>query len=157
MAHELALTVSTDPGDLARLTTAVESFAERAQLAPDVAYALQLTLEEVVTNVMKYAYPADGAHTHPIYVHIGLSGDRLRLEVADEGRSFDPLSHVRGPQSERLEDQQIGGLGIELVKQLMDEVTYRREGDRNVLSMTTSCGGQVTSARAAAAMRDASG
>lgn len=120
--------------ELERLTDWVASLGRDQGLDQGLVFKLEMCLEEIVTNVMKYAYgPGDG---RSIVVTGRRQGDDLILEVEDEGEPFDPLTHEVMGQEKPLEEMEIGGLGIHLTKQMMDRVEYRRQDGKNVLSLT---------------------
>lgn len=94
---------------------------------------LDLVVEEVVMNVINYAYP-DG-EVGSIEVGYAIEGPgKLSVQVCDSGREFDPLAKDPPDLHLGLADRPIGGLGIFLVKQIARSITYGREGDRNILT-----------------------
>ena len=95
---------------------------------------MSLALDEVVTNIIRYAH-ADGRQ-HPIVVRLTLEPGVLTAQVEDDGRSFNPLEVSPPDIGASIEDRPIGGLGIHLVRSVMTSVEYRREDGRNVLTMT---------------------
>ena len=110
----------------------VEGFAEHVGLHPKLGIQLQLAVEEAVVNICDYAY-----ETPPGTVEICLEqeGDRLTLELRDEGIPFDPLAVDAPDRQAGLDDRKLGGLGIFLIGKVVDEVRYRREEGVNVLTM----------------------
>ncbi len=92
-------------------------------------YAARVALEELGTNVIKYSYPGEA----PCWLEVRLSADdeRFALEVEDGGAPFDPLQAAAPDLTLPLEEREIGGLGVHLVRQLMDRVEYRREDGKN--------------------------
>lgn len=95
--------------------------------------ALHLVLEEAVSNVMFYAYPEESGRR--IEVEIGRDGDEVWVVVRDEGIAFDPMRREDPDVGLAAEDREIGGLGIFLIRRLMDEVEYERVKGWNVLRM----------------------
>lgn len=89
---------------------------------------LRLVGEEVLTNIVKYA--ETGA---PVEVEIQASTDEIVLEFRDRGRAFDPLAAEEPDLEASVEERALGGLGIYLVRELMDDVAYRREEGTNIL------------------------
>ncbi|MBR6855400.1 MAG: ATP-binding protein [Fibrobacter sp.] len=98
------------------------------------AMSLNLALEEAVSNVMLYAYP-EGTEGQ-VEVEAAILDDRLEFKVSDSGVAFDPTVARAPDLAADLKDRPIGGLGIFLVKRIMDQVTYTRENGKNILSMT---------------------
>lgn len=119
--------------ELVRLTSFTEAFGEEWNIAPEVVFNLQLALEECVTNVIMYAYPPEEQHT--LQVTAELQAPDLIFTIEDSGVPFDPTQVAEADTSLSAEERPIGGLGIFLVRQLMDSVEYRRDGDRNLLTL----------------------
>lgn len=101
---------------------------------PDLAFTLQLVTEEIVVNVVSYAYP-DGAEGE-LEVEISASDEEIKLEFSDSGKPFNPLEKEDPDTTLSAEERPIGGLGIFLVKQMMDDVRYRYENGRNILTIS---------------------
>lgn len=121
--------------EMARLDRAVDAFGEGEQWPEQMAYHIKLALEEVVMNVISYAYDDDAAHEFE--VRLCSNSEAVVIDVIDDGRPFDPLHEAAEPDVEAtLEARNIGGLGVFFVKTLMDDVEYRREDDRNRLTLT---------------------
>src|SRR6185436_11829364 len=95
-------------------------------------YAVNLALDEVVTNVVLHGF-AD-ASGHEVEAHIVVSDGVITAEVKDGGRAFNPLDAPPPDLTAPLDERSLGGLGIHLVKSLMDRVEYRRDGEKNVLT-----------------------
>ena len=133
MSETLALKVHTSREEIGHITAEIETLAEREGWTPDLSYKVNLALEELVINIMDYGF-AEGDHEIDITV---ISEDhRLTIEIADSGKPFDPLQDAPVPDVEApMEERPIGGLGIYLVRNMMDDMQYRREGDRNYLTM----------------------
>lgn len=98
---------------------------------------LRLALEELFVNVASYAYGSARGDVD-VSVAVDEGAHRIVVELSDEGVAFDPFSHDDYVFPETVEDAQIGGLGILLVERLMDEVAYRREEGRNVVTIAKS-------------------
>ena len=95
---------------------------------------MNLALDEVVTNVIRYAHDDDGRQ-HQIVVRLALEQDVLTAQVEDEGRAFNPVEAPAPDIGASIDERPIGGLGIHLVRSVMNSVEYRREDGRNVLTM----------------------
>jgi serine/threonine-protein kinase RsbW len=108
--------------------------ASVAGVAPEELEKLDLVLEEILINVARYAYAPDQG-----VVEVACSAEgagKLRVEIGDFGRVFNPLEADPPDLSRGLADRPIGGLGVFLVRSMVDSIDYRREGERNVLSFT---------------------
>ncbi len=96
---------------------------------------LELVVEEIVVNIARYGY--DQAESGEAEVACAVEGPRrLRLEVSDNGRAFDPLASAPPDFSRGLEDRPPGGLGIFLVRSIAESISWQRDGNRNVLTFT---------------------
>jgi serine/threonine-protein kinase RsbW len=112
----------------------VRSGAVAAGVPTDEFEKLDLVLEEILINVARYAYaPAEGVVEVSCW---GEGGGSLRVEIGDYGCVFNPLDADPPDFSRGLADRAIGGLGVFLVRSMVDSIDYRREGGRNVLSFT---------------------
>jgi len=136
MADTLELSISNDLPELARLAAAVGTFLEQRQVPPKAAYAVNLALEELVSNVIKYAH--DDASGHAIDVAVAVESDGLVVRIEDDGRPFDPLEAPEPELDLPLEERKVGGLGIHLVRDLAGPIRYERRGNRNRLEVRIS-------------------
>jgi anti-sigma regulatory factor (Ser/Thr protein kinase) len=131
MQPGLTLHLSNRLPELDRIADAVETFGEAHGLTKKLRYQLRLVLDELLTNIISYGYPEDGNHV--IQVAMGQEGSRLRFVLEDDARPFDPLSAKVPDLESPVDDRQIGGLGIHLVRTIMDRVAYERVGGTNRL------------------------
>ena len=116
-----------------RLGEWVNHIASENGIAPDVAMSINLALEEAATNVIMYAYP-DGTYGS-VEIEAIRSGKQLTFILADSGKPFDPTAKPEVDITAGLEERGIGGLGIHLVRTIMDEVRYDRKEGKNILTM----------------------
>ena len=120
--------------EIPQLAEFMETIAFETGMDQSLAMSLNLALEEAVSNVMLYAYPegSDGL----VDVEAVIRDDRLDFIVSDSGIPFDPTAATPPDLSLDVRDRPIGGLGIYLVKSIMDHVSYARVEGKNVLTMT---------------------
>lgn len=134
MADRLELELTNDLSELGRLAEAVDEFCERNGLPMGVAFKLNLCFDELITNTVSYGYAEPGPHT--IRVRLEADDAEVRAEVEDDAAAFDPFSEAPEPDlTADVDERRVGGLGVFLVKQSMDEATYRREGGRNLVRL----------------------
>ena len=119
--------------EVQRLSEEIEDFGTQYALSPEVVFQLNLALEEAVTNVISYGF--DDGRPHLLTVRLALEDGLLRAQVEDDGVAHDPLQTPPPDLDASLEERKVGGLGIHLVKELMDEVSYLRSDERNILTM----------------------
>jgi serine/threonine-protein kinase RsbW len=128
-----SFTLVNDRSEIERLGRLVDAFGEAEGLHPDAIFSVTLALDEVVTNIIRYAH--DDGRQHVIAVRLTVESGVLRAEVEDDGRDFNPLQAPPPDLDASLEERPIGGLGIHLVRSVMSSVAYRRQAGRNVLTM----------------------
>lgn len=138
MHEEIRFVLRNDLGELARAGELAGSLLERAGIAESEAYATQLALEEILSNVIRHGYEVAGLHEISVCLRAG-SG-QVELEVEDDGRPFDPLSAPEVDLGVPLEERRVGGLGIHLVRRMAKEIRYRRSGDKNRIQVTLGPG-----------------
>ncbi len=129
-----AITLHNRVEELRRLEEFVNEFVLEKRLPDCNLFELNLVLEEVFTNIVFYAFR--DKEEHHIYITMEHQDGGLYITVEDDGIPFDPT--LREPPSDldkSVEEREVGGLGIHLVRNLMQEVTYRREGERNILTL----------------------
>jgi sigma-B regulation protein RsbU (phosphoserine phosphatase) len=131
---ERHLILHNDIQQIPQLAGFVESIAVDAGLDQSLAMSINLALEEAVTNVIMYAYPkgSDGL----VDIEAIVRKDSVDFTIIDNGIPFDPTAAPEADVAASVEERPIGGLGIYLVKSIMDTVSYRRYEGKNILSMT---------------------
>jgi serine/threonine-protein kinase RsbW len=132
--HQLALHFANDPEEAPRISRRVEYFLHEEQIDDSTINKILLCVDELVTNIVGHAYGDD--EEHAVLLECRVLDDKVELELRDDGQPFDPTKQSRPDVKLTLDDRKVGGLGIHLVTTLMDKVTYRREGDFNVLTVT---------------------
>ena len=119
-------------GEAPHVQEKVEAFLRANQISEALINKFLLSTDELVTNVISYAYDDDKEHAVSLLCNI-VNDSVVVLELRDDGRAFDPTGKSTPNPPVSIEDQGIGGMGIHLAKTLMDQVEYEREGDYNVL------------------------
>ena len=133
MRKELQINLSIKLSELGRVNQSLTEFGQRHGLAPKVVHDLNLALEEILTNTISYGYTDN--REHEIKVRLSMQPGEVQAEVEDDGQPFDPLAVPEPDTAKSLEERTIGGLGIHLVRKLMDNLEYKRQGERNLLIM----------------------
>lgn len=129
-----SLIIDNDTRELQRLVDFVEALCRELCLDRECAMSLQLALEEAVVNVMQYAY-APGTKGE-ITIRVEHEASKLLFCIEDGGLPFDPTEVADADVSLPADQREIGGLGIYIVRQIMDKVEYSRRGQRNILRLT---------------------
>jgi len=100
----------------------------------DVAFSMNLALEEIVTNIIEHGY--NGHEEYDIAIRFSLEKHNLRIQIKDSAPEFNPVALPEPDDLNKpLEERHIGGLGIHLVKKFTDNFTYRRMNSKNVISL----------------------
>lgn len=127
------LHIKNELGQLALVYTFIERETVGAGLDESLQKQVKLALEEAVTNVILYAYP--DKKEQDISIDLCVADGKLKIAITDSGLPFNPLEKEGPDLTLSADERPIGGLGIFLVTQLMDEVRYSRPADKNVLTM----------------------
>ena len=120
--------------NLEKMTDFTASFAEKQGFDKATVGQIRLASEEALVNVINYAYP--GAEGTVEIACEEIQGGGIKIEIKDAGIPFDPLSLPSPDTSLPMEQRNIGGLGIFMIRKIMTSVKYRRENDRNILTLT---------------------
>mgnify|MGYP002521560404 FL=1 len=128
-----ALTLSNNVLEIPQLNAFVDEVCEFHGLDPMATMEMNLALEEAVVNVMTYAYP-EGTKG---YVDISAQSDNsgLKFVISDSGKPFDPTTKEEVDTTLPAEQREIGGLGIFLVRKMMDSVKYEYKDGHNILTL----------------------
>jgi sigma-B regulation protein RsbU (phosphoserine phosphatase) len=127
------LTIKNDVHEVTRFSNFMKSVTEKLGIEKSLARRLRLATEEAVVNVIDYAYPT--GIEGDVEVKMMCDGRTLRFQIIDSGVAFDPTLKEKADTTLTAEDRQIGGLGILLVRELMDSVNYERTDGKNVLTL----------------------
>jgi serine/threonine-protein kinase RsbW len=138
------MTIGAELGEVARVHAAVAEFADAHALPASVRRDVNVVLDELLTNTIRYGFAGrDGGE---VTIDVELRPDRLSVTLTDDGTPFDPFGMAATPPDTALpvEERPIGGLGIHLVRRMMDEVSYYRRTDRNVVVLSKLLTGGIT-------------
>ncbi len=127
------LLIKNDVHEVSKFSAFMKSVMEKMGVETSLARKLRLAVEEAVVNVIDYAYPA--GQEGDIEVRMMFDGETLKTVIIDSGVAFDPTAKEKADTSLSIEDRQIGGLGILLVRELMDSINYERAEGQNFLTL----------------------
>ncbi len=140
---QFSLTIPGRLEALAELAKKIDAHSAERNWPDGWAMKINVSLDELVTNVVSYGYGSDGserkanATDRDIHISFTEQGDILKIEIEDDGIVFNTFKEVPEPDTTlSLEERPIGGLGIMLVKNFMDEVAWERVGKRNRITLT---------------------
>jgi serine/threonine-protein kinase RsbW len=131
---ELRVTLVNSLHELGRVATLIEGYGAEHGLSPELVYAFDLSLDEVLTNVISYGF--EDAREHTIDLCLRIHDGQLEAEVRDSGRPFNPLDVPPPDLDAPIDERPIGGLGLHIVRQMMDRLEYRRADGYNILTLT---------------------
>ncbi len=120
--------------DIRRARSEIGEFSQRQGLPNSIQLALDLALEEWLSNILKYAY--SDTREHEILIKFQFSNQDVRLSIEDDGRPFDPLKQTPPDISIPLEERIPGGLGIFMIRKSVDEIDYQYRDGKNILILT---------------------
>lgn len=131
MTNAFRMTIGQGRGEVAGVNAAFAEFADAHALPASVRRSMNVALDELLTNTSVHGFA--GREGGEVTVEVELRPDRLSVTLTDDGRPFDPFGMAVPDTALPVEERRIGGLGIHLVRRMMDEVSYHRRGDRNVV------------------------
>ena len=127
------MTLRNDISEVARVLDAIEAFGEAHDLPAKAIFQLNLALDELITNIVSYAF--EGHAESRIELTVELRDGGLDAVLIDNGRPFNPVEAELPDLGEGLDERRIGGLGLKLVRTYMDRLDYRRDGELNSLQL----------------------
>ena len=138
MPPSTRVSIGADRNEIARVNVAFDDFADAHALPDAVRRSVSVVLDELLTNILSYGLPEHGGE---VIVDIELHADRIVITISDNGRPFDPFTSPAPDTTLSVEDRDIGGQGIHLVRRMVDELSYHRRSDRNIVMLTKRLGG----------------
>lgn len=130
---EKKLILQNEVAEISNLAIFIEDLGEEFGLSPELVFNLNLVLEEAVSNVILYAYPKEEHQTISLIAR--KKDNQLIFVLTDSGKEFDPTQAPDADITLSAEDRPIGGLGIFLIRQIMNTVEYQRIEGKNVLTL----------------------
>ncbi|WP_052812974.1 ATP-binding protein [Desulfonatronum thioautotrophicum] len=143
--HLMAYIITAQRGSIAGMAEIIQKMGRELEWSEKCIYQLNLALDEIISNTMEYGYAVPG--THRIEIFLELDGTLLKMKIKDNAAPFNPLEKA-APELDKPPLQRercVGGMGIHIMKTMMDAVRYRYEHGQNVLELeknlekATSC------------------
>ena len=131
MRERLRFRINNNFEELKILNRSVRTFLGTINISSKTIYKVNLILEEMITNIIKYGY--DDNNQHEIEVNINITAEHIRLRIIDDGNEFDSDMSPNPDTDIPLEKMRIGGLGIFLVKNISNNIKYKRHKKKNIL------------------------
>jgi sigma-B regulation protein RsbU (phosphoserine phosphatase) len=133
MQYQSHITLPNDVQATTELGMFVDEVCENVGFDMSTTFKLNLAIEEAVVNVMSYAYPA--GTKGDVDIDAEADDEQLKFVISDSGTPFDPTQKGEVDTTLSAEDRGIGGLGIHLIRQIMDTINYERVDGKNVLTL----------------------
>ncbi|MBW2514483.1 MAG: ATP-binding protein [Deltaproteobacteria bacterium] len=123
--------LKNDLSELQNLCQNCEEIGRSINVSDKSIFEMNLALDELFTNIISYGF--NDCREHIIKISITVDGDQMEMRIEDDGIPFNPLESKTPDFQCGIEDCKIGGLGIHLIKKLMDDLQYQRVADKNIL------------------------
>ena len=131
MTRKMSVVLENKLEELSVLTQMLQVFLRPYQMPSGALYALELSLEEILVNIVSYAYDDD--EPHEIQFKVEVDEDMIAMKFIDGGQPFNPLATKKAKTDNPLMERGVGGLGINFVRQMRDMMEYQRKDDKNIL------------------------
>ncbi len=128
--------IENDLSEIVKVDEKLDDFAEQFDVPPAIAATFHIIFDDLLNNVISYGF--NDEQRHFIDVRLELTANSLIASIADDGVPFNPLAEATPDTQLSIEDRQIGGLGIHIVINMVDDISYQRTADKNVLTLTKS-------------------
>ncbi len=132
MIDALDIEVHSHLSELNRLTSAVQSFGLTHQWEDGFCRRVQLIVEELLVNIISYGCAED---EHVIRFSIISTAETVHITIEDDTQPFNPIAHPTPALEAEIDDREVGGLGLHFVKTMVDEMTYERRDEKNILTL----------------------
>ena len=132
--YTLRLKVQNRITEIDRVNARFNEFAAQQRISAAIRQKVNMLFDEILNNIISYAFEADT--DHEIEIRVDLVQQRLSIAIADDGIPFDPFALPDPDTTLTIEERRVGGLGIHLVRKLMDEVGYERRESKNIVTLT---------------------
>jgi serine/threonine-protein kinase RsbW len=129
-----ALKVNNQIDELTRIASFLDETGEEWGLSTTLVMSLNLVMEEALTNIILYGFEKGSKHT--IEIDFKKESNNLLITISDDGHKYDPTLKADPDITLSADERPVGGLGIFLIKKIMDKVEYKRKGSRNILILT---------------------
>jgi serine/threonine-protein kinase RsbW len=137
MTRSVDLAIHNDLSEVAVVRDALDRLGSELDVPARAIIQLQVVLDEIVSNVVKYSWPNGGKHEFLVRITVGPTG--VTLDIFDDGQPFDPRGAPEPPTPPEGQRPRPGGVGIHMIRKLVDELEYERIEGRNHTRLTKNC------------------
>ncbi len=134
----LHFSLINDLRELGVAAAKVDAFCAEHGVSRDIAFAVNVSVDELLTNTISYGF--DDGESHRIEMTVRIEDDVLVIELVDDATPYDPTRAPHPDIDAPIERRPIGGLGVHFVRELMDGFSYRRSEGRNIVTLTKRTG-----------------
>ena len=131
MTRKMSVVLENKLEELSVLTQMLQVFLRPYQMSSGALYAIELSLEEILVNIISYAH--DDEDIHAILFKVEVDEDMIAMKFEDDGHPFNPLAAEKIRTKDPLMARGVGGLGINFVRKMRDMMEYQRKDDKNIL------------------------
>ena len=131
---EKEIIINNKLNETGRISQFMDELGVSLNIPSEIAMSMNLAIEEIIANIIQYAYPKGESSEIQLQAHI--TPGRLTFQITDEGIAVDPFQKKSPDEKPSLEEQLTKGLGHFLIHRTMDEVNYERKDGKNILSVT---------------------
>jgi sigma-B regulation protein RsbU (phosphoserine phosphatase) len=131
--RSFGMIIKNDLLEIERLNQGFNCFADESRIPEKVIKKMNIMFDELLNNIISYAFR--DKNEHDIEINVDFYGDRLSITIMDDGIPFNPFDSAKPDTELSLEEREIGGLGIHLVRNIIDKISYKRRIDKNVVNL----------------------
>ena len=136
MSNHHTFKIQNTFNEIELLCAEINDLAQDNTFSEQLVFCLNICLEEMLTNIVKYGY--DDKDKHEIEVRLKIDKETITLTILDDGHEFNPLDAEMPNIHTDIKHRQIGGIGIFLTRKMADEITYSRKNNKNILKISLS-------------------
>ena len=125
--------------EIQRVYAQFEELVEKAKLQENITGKINMVLDELLSNIIQYGY--QDSDEHEIKIMANVIDTKMQIQIEDDGIAFNPFEISTPDINESLDDRDIGGLGIHLTQNIMDECQYQRLGNKNIVMLIKNLSG----------------
>ncbi len=120
--------------EIQQLKATITEYGATHDIASEVIQDVNLVLEEAISNIMFYGY--EDEKTHQIAVKLDLHDNSLEIDISDDAKAYNPLETPAPDLEIPFDEREIGGMGVHLMRTIMDDMAYTRKANQNILHLT---------------------
>jgi anti-sigma regulatory factor (Ser/Thr protein kinase) len=140
MDEKMFILIKNHISEISNVSKEFNAFGSQYAIPKNIKNSVDLALDELLNNIISYGY--DDQNEHEISIQISFSEKCIIIEIEDDGRNFNPLEVPEVDTRSSLKDRPVGGLGIHMIRNFMDNIEHRYDGTKNYIKMIKNIGGE---------------